>query len=82
MKYIEYSRNQIEEAQDQLERGEKIFRQVISPLAELSSTWRHRGLICLPNIESREYLLQQGFSQEDIQVNTLLWSSNLIFSQN
>ena len=52
-------------------RGKRIFGEVISPLAGLSTTWTYRGLICLPNIDSRECLLQKGFSGPDIKVNTL-----------
>ena len=76
------SRTQIKKAKEQLERGEKIFRDVISPLADLSHTWTHRGLICLPNIDSREDLLQYGLTQQDIEVNISIsiWSWNLILA--
>ena len=67
----------IQEAKEQLGRGEKIFREVIVPLAELSNNWTHRGLICLPNIDSREILLQHGFREQDIEVLRNSWNLNL-----
>ena len=62
-------RDNTKNAKEQLQIGEKIFREVIFPLADLSHTWTHRGLICLPNIDSREFLIQYGFTKQDIKVN-------------
>ena len=70
---INTPRDHITKAKEQLERGEKIFREIISPLAELSETWNYRGLIALPNIESKEILLQNGFTEQDIKVCSYIY---------
>ena len=55
-------------AQSQLEKGREMFSSIIFPLAEMSSTWSHRGLICLPNIENRGDLRHYGITEEEIEV--------------
>ena len=36
--------------------GKELFTKYLSPLAELSNDWRHVGLVCLPNVQSKEDL--------------------------
>ena len=55
-------------AQLQLEKGREMFRSIIFPLADMSSTWSHRGLICLPNIWNRGDLRHHGITEEEIEV--------------
>ena len=55
-------------AQSQLEKGREMFSSIIFPLADMSSTWSHRGLICLPNIENRGDLRHHGITEEEIEV--------------
>ena len=55
-------------AQSQLEKGRKMLSSIIFPLADMSSTWSHRGLICLPNIENRGILRQHGITEQEIKV--------------
>ena len=64
-----YSQDTQKKAEEQLGRGEKIFREVIFPLLDLSPTWKHRGLICLPNIDSKDELRRRRFNEEEIEVN-------------
>ena len=45
-----------------------MFSSIIFPLADMSSTWSHRGLICLPNIENRGDLRHHGITEEEIEV--------------
>ena len=66
---IDTPREHIEKAREQLERGKEIFREIISPLAELSDTWNYRGITVLPNMESKEMLLKIGFTEQDIKVS-------------
>ena len=55
-------------AQSQLEKGREMLSSIIFPLAEMSSTWSHRGLICLPNIENRGDLRHHGITEQEIKV--------------
>ena len=61
-------RKAVDSAQSQLEKGREMFRSIIFPLADISSTWSHRGLICLPNIENRGDLRHHGITEEEIKV--------------
>merc|ERR1712241_529364 len=55
-------RKAVDAAQFQLEKGREMFSSIIFPLADMSSTWSHRGLICLPNIENRGDLRHHGIT--------------------
>ena len=66
-------RKHIVKAKEQLERGKEIFREIISPLAELSDTWNYRGITFLPNMESKEMLLKIGFTEQDIKVSSYIY---------
>ena len=57
------------EACEQLEKGRELFTRVLAPLAKLGGGWRHMGLVCCPEVESREQLLQAGLSEEESKVN-------------
>ena len=61
-------RKAVDAAQSQLLKGREMFHSIIFPLADLSSTWSHRGLICLPNIENRGDLRHHGITEEEIKV--------------
>ena len=61
-------RKAVDAAQFQLEKGREMLSSIIFPLADMSSTWSHRGLICLPNIENRGDLRHHGITEEDIKV--------------
>ena len=71
-------RKAVDSAQSQLDKGREMFSSIIFPLADLSSTWSHRGLICLPNIENRGELRHHGITEEEIKVsnerNTKYWN--------
>ena len=72
-------------AQSQLEKGREMLSSIIFPLAEMSSTWSHRGLICLPNIENRGDLRHHGITEEEIKVINDQWEKNKVlkyFMQN
>ena len=58
----------VDAAQYQLKKAREMFISIIFPLADMSSTWSHRGLICLPNIENREVLREHGIADEEIEV--------------
>ena len=55
-------------AQSQLDKGKEMLSSIIFPLADLSHTWSHRGLIFLPNIENRGDLRHHGITEEEIKV--------------
>ena len=57
------------EACEQLEKGRELFTRVLAPLAKLGGGWRHMGLVCCPEVESREQLIQAGLSEEEAKVN-------------
>ena len=40
----------------QLNKGKELFDKILHPLVHLLSDWRHVGLVCLPNIQSRDQL--------------------------
>ena len=61
-------RKAVDAALSQLEKGRKMFNSIIFPLADMSSIWSHRGLICLPNIENRGDLRHHGITEEEIEV--------------
>ena len=63
-------RKEIEKADEQLQKGKKFFTNILSPLVGLSHNWSHRGLICLPNIQSRDDLRTHSFSEREIKVAT------------
>ena len=44
------------DARSDLKLGKELFTKYLSPLAELSNDWRHVGLVCLPNVQSKEDL--------------------------
>ena len=62
-----------------------MFSSIVFPLAEMSSTWSHRGLIFLPNIENRGDLRHHGITEEEIKVINDHWEKYQIlkyFMQN
>ena len=64
-----FFRKAVDAAQSQLDKGGEMLSSIIFPLADLSSTWSHRGLICLPNIENRGDLRHHGITEEEIKVS-------------
>ena len=71
-------RKAVDSAQSQLEKGREMFSSIVFPLAEMSSTWSHRGLIFLPNIENRGDLRHHGITEEEIKVINDQWEKNKI----
>ena len=59
------------EACDQLEKGRELFTRVLAPLAKLGEDWTHVGLVCCPEVESRQHLVQAGLSVEQAQVDRM-----------
>ena len=57
------------EACEQLEKGRELFTRVLAPLAKLGDDWTHVGLVCCPEVESRQHLVQAGLSVEQAQVD-------------
>ena len=66
-------RKAVDSAQSQLEKGREMFSSIVFPLAEMSSTWSHRGLIFLPNIGNRGDLRHHGITEEEIKVINDQW---------
>ena len=62
-------RERYESALKQLSKGREMLEEVIMRLVELS-VWRHRGLVCFTEIESREVLRQllPDLTEEDLEV--------------
>ena len=58
------------EAREQLEKGRRLFESVLTPMTDLSGhNWRHLGLVCLPQIQSREELNKSlKLDQEELKV--------------
>ena len=56
------------EACEQLEKGRGLFTRVLAPLAKLGDDWRHVGLVCCPEVESRQHLVQAGLSVQQAKV--------------
>ena len=57
------------DAMGQLEKGRDLFHDVLSPLAQLPSCWRHVGVVCFPEIESREELISAGIPRQEAEVH-------------
>ena len=58
------------EAREQLEKGRRLFESVLTPMTDLSGhNWKHLGLVCLPQIQSREELNKTlKLNQEELKV--------------
>ena len=44
-----------------------MLESVIFPLLNTSSYWRHRALVCLPNIDSRDCLRRLGLTEKEME---------------
>ena len=47
-------RTRYKEAQDQLVKGRKFYEEVLVPMAGVPESWQYLGLVCFPEVESRE----------------------------
>ena len=56
---------------EQLKKGENLFHKVVYPLAKISDGWRHVGLVCCPEVESRDMLREAGLSLEEAEVSLI-----------
>ena len=58
------------EAREQLEKGRRLFESVLTPMTDLSGhNWRHLGLFCFPEVQSREELNKTlKLNQEELKV--------------
>ena len=58
------------EAREQLEKGRILFDKVLTKMTDLSGhNWKHLGLVCLPQIQSREELNKTlKLNQEELKV--------------
>ena len=52
----------------QLKKGENFFRDILTPLAGLSSTWNYVGFKVFPNVESRKVFEDLGFTETETKV--------------
>ena len=71
------------EAREQLEKGRRLFESVLTPMTDLSGhNWKHLGLVCLPEVQSREELNKTlNLNQEELKVlfQNLVTIKNRIF---
>ena len=55
-------------AEKQLKKGEKFFKDILTRLAGLSSTWNYVGFKVFPNVESRKVFEDLGFTETETKV--------------
>ena len=51
-------RSRYESAKEQLAKGERMFQNVLKPLAHVPESWNYIGLIAFPEIPNREMLAE------------------------
>ena len=57
----------LKKANEQLEKGDKFFQNVLAPAAQLSSSWKKINLVCFPKIPSRQVLRNLGMDEDSLK---------------
>ena len=61
-----------ESAKEQLEKGRKIFENVMKPVADTPESWQYTGFVAFPEIDNRTELNRYlNLAEKDLMVNLL-----------
>ena len=65
-------RSRYESAKEQLEKGRKMFENVMKPVADTPGGWHYTGFVAFPEIDNRTELNRYlNLGEEDLTVNLL-----------
>ena len=60
-------KNALTKANEQLQKGDKFFQNVLAPAIQLSSSWKKINLVCFPEIASRQQFRDLGLDEDTVK---------------
>ena len=58
----------LDKANEELDKGDKLFQNVLVPAAKLSPSWRMLNIVCFPEISNQEQLKDLGVDEKSLSL--------------